>query len=173
MCPTVIAGAVTRWQRRREIDEASGGSRPGGRAATNWWNHEASTRCKSRCVTRCDDATGGRRLLAAKQWVAGRASRPIPDSLRDTADMANDESSNWRPGGPRHDSTDERSERILEQLLTVEEVSTLLKVPKSWIYNRTRKRGMDRLPYFKLGKYLRFDERSIERFVEHQRRKSP
>ena len=34
MCPTVIAGAVTRWQRRRDFDEASGGSRPGGRAAT-------------------------------------------------------------------------------------------------------------------------------------------
>lgn len=41
----------------------------------------------------------------------------------------------------------------LEKLLTVDEVAALLKVPKSWVYERTR-RGT--IPHLKLGKYLRF-----------------
>ena len=38
-------------------------------------------------------------------------------------------------------------------LLTLEETAALLKVPKSWIYERTRKGA---IPHLKLGKYLRF-----------------
>jgi excisionase family DNA binding protein len=41
-------------------------------------------------------------------------------------------------------------------LLTVQEIAALLKVPVSWVYERTRRRGRDRIPHFKLGKYLRF-----------------
>jgi excisionase family DNA binding protein len=41
-------------------------------------------------------------------------------------------------------------------LLTVEEVAELLKVPVSWVYEHTRKRGLDRIPGFRLGKYWRF-----------------
>ena len=48
-----------------------------------------------------------------------------------------------------------------EELLTVEEVAEILKVPKSWVYGRTRRRGAERLPHIKLGKYLRFDEVAI------------
>ena len=33
----------------------------------------------------------------------------------------------------------------LSELLTVEEVAALLKVPKSWVYEHTRKRGIERL----------------------------
>ena len=39
-------------------------------------------------------------------------------------------------------------------LLTVEEVAELLHVPLSWVYERTRKRGVDRIPGFRLGKVL-------------------
>lgn len=87
--------------------------------------------------------------------------------------MANDESFNWKRSVLREDGKDARSDRLMEQLLTIDDVATLLKVPKSWVYERTRRRGVDRLPFFKLGKYLRFDERSIKRFLEHQRRASP
>jgi predicted DNA-binding transcriptional regulator AlpA len=38
-------------------------------------------------------------------------------------------------------------------LLTVEEVAALLQVPRSWVYDRTRKRGVERIPGFRLGKY--------------------
>jgi excisionase family DNA binding protein len=40
-----------------------------------------------------------------------------------------------------------------DELLTLEETAALLKVPKSWIYERTRKGA---IPHLKLGKYLRF-----------------
>ena len=43
-------------------------------------------------------------------------------------------------------------------LLSIEDVAELLKVPVSWVYERTRRRSMDRLPGFRLGKYWRFRE---------------
>jgi excisionase family DNA binding protein len=42
-----------------------------------------------------------------------------------------------------------------EALLTVHEVAQLLRVPVSWVYERTRRRGTERLPHLKIGKYLR------------------
>jgi excisionase family DNA binding protein len=51
------------------------------------------------------------------------------------------------------------------ELLTVQEVAALLKVPKSWIYDKTRRRGQDALPHVKLGKYLRFDETSVRAWL--------
>ena len=57
----------------------------------------------------------------------------------------------------------------MDDLLTVDEVAHLLKVPKSWVYERTRGRGADRLPHIKLGKYLRFEERAVTAWVEAQR----
>jgi len=57
----------------------------------------------------------------------------------------------------------------LEELLTVEEVAMLLKVPKSWVYERTRRRGIERLPHIKLGKYLRFEEKAVKRFLGRKR----
>ncbi len=55
------------------------------------------------------------------------------------------------------------------ELLTVAGVARLLKVPISWVYERTRRRGADRLPHFKLGKYLRFSEREIIAWLERIR----
>jgi excisionase family DNA binding protein len=54
----------------------------------------------------------------------------------------------------------------VDELLTVEEVATLLRVPKSWIYQHTRKRDKERLPHVKLGKYLRFFASDIRKFLE-------
>ncbi|NIV37714.1 MAG: helix-turn-helix domain-containing protein, partial [Anaerolineae bacterium] len=54
----------------------------------------------------------------------------------------------------------------LAQLLTLEEVAERLKVPKSWVYERTRRRGLDRLPHLKLGKYLRFEEAEVRDYLE-------
>ena len=55
-------------------------------------------------------------------------------------------------------------------LLTVEEIATILRVPKSWVYERTRRRGLERLPHLKLGKYLRFRLCEVEGFPEKLRR---
>ncbi len=57
---------------------------------------------------------------------------------------------------------------VLQELLTVEEVAALLKVSKSWVYEHTRSRGVprsERLPYVKVGKYVRFDARQVREFL--------
>lgn len=45
-------------------------------------------------------------------------------------------------------------------LVTVPELARRLHVKPSWIYERTRRRGQDRIPHFRLGKYVRFDPTS-------------
>ena len=57
----------------------------------------------------------------------------------------------------------------MDRLLTVEEVAEILQVPTSWVYERTRRRGLERLPHVKLGKYLRFEERAVRDFLDRQR----
>ena len=47
------------------------------------------------------------------------------------------------------------------QLLTVSEIAETLKVPVSWVYERTRRRGTERLPHMKIGKYLRFRKEDV------------
>lgn len=54
-------------------------------------------------------------------------------------------------------------------ILTVEDVAELLRVPISWVYERTRKRAADRLPGFRLGKYWRFREADVLAWLERQR----
>ena len=57
----------------------------------------------------------------------------------------------------------------LQEILTVEEVAALLKVSKSWVYEHTRSRGTprsERLPYIKVGKYVRFDARALRAFIQ-------
>jgi len=40
-------------------------------------------------------------------------------------------------------------------------VAVLLHVPVSWVYGRTRKRSLGRLPGYRLGKYWRFREDEV------------
>jgi len=56
-----------------------------------------------------------------------------------------------------------------EELLTVEELADRLKVPASWIYQRTRRRGCDRLPHIKIGKYLRFEAEAVAAWLGKHR----
>ena len=56
-----------------------------------------------------------------------------------------------------------------DRLLTAEQVGEMYQVPKSWVYGRTRKRGVERLPHLKLGKYLRFEEGAVREFLERQK----
>jgi predicted DNA-binding transcriptional regulator AlpA len=57
----------------------------------------------------------------------------------------------------------------LVKLLTAEQVGEMYQVPKSWVYGRTRKRGAERLPHLKVGKYVRFEEGAVREFLERQR----
>lgn len=55
------------------------------------------------------------------------------------------------------------------ELMDVTETARLLRVPVSWVYERTRRRGKDRLPHIKLGKYLRFEIESVREWLNGQR----
>ena len=57
----------------------------------------------------------------------------------------------------------------IPRLLTVEDVSDLFQLPRSWVYERTRRRGIERLPHLKLGKYLRFEEKAVQEYLDRQR----
>lgn len=55
------------------------------------------------------------------------------------------------------------------ELLTVRQVAELLQVPVSWVYGRMRKRSLERLPAYRLGKYWRFDREEVSASVaRHQ-----
>jgi excisionase family DNA binding protein len=58
----------------------------------------------------------------------------------------------------------------LNELLTPDELCERLKMPRSWVYEKTRKRSSQRLPGFKLGKYWRFREEDVLAWLERQRR---
>jgi excisionase family DNA binding protein len=58
----------------------------------------------------------------------------------------------------------------LDELMTVSEIAAFLKVPVSWIYDRTRRRGNERLPHVKLGKYLRFSMPEVNEWLQKQPR---
>jgi excisionase family DNA binding protein len=56
------------------------------------------------------------------------------------------------------------------RLLTASEVAALLGVPRSWVYEQSR-RGL--IPTVELGRYRRFREGAIERMVEQLERGTP
>ncbi len=51
-------------------------------------------------------------------------------------------------------------------LLTVQEVAAILKVPVSWVYEHTRGNCREKLPYVKVGKYLRFFDVDISNYLD-------
>ena len=57
----------------------------------------------------------------------------------------------------------------MDELLTVQEVAEMFRVPPSWIYDRTRRRGPERIPHVKLGRYVRFKKKEVQQFIEDHR----
>jgi excisionase family DNA binding protein len=53
-----------------------------------------------------------------------------------------------------------------DHFLTVQEVAKLLQVPVSWVYGRTRRRSIERIPGYRLGKYWRFRQKEVLAWVE-------
>ena len=50
----------------------------------------------------------------------------------------------------------------MNAFLTIKDAQQLLKVPRSWLYERTRK---GEIPHVKLGKYIRFDREQLLAWV--------
>jgi len=59
-----------------------------------------------------------------------------------------------------------------EQLLTVDELAAYLKVPKSWVYSRTRARGPDTIPLMVCGKYRRFKLSEVMDWLKEQNKEA-
>ena len=59
-----------------------------------------------------------------------------------------------------------------EPLLTPEEAAEILRVKLSWLYQHTRRRTQDRIPFVKIGRYLRFREQDLAAYIEGRRGKS-
>jgi excisionase family DNA binding protein len=58
-----------------------------------------------------------------------------------------------------------------EPLLTPEEAAEILRVKLSWLYQHTRRRTQDRIPFVKIGRYLRFREQDLVAYIEGRRGK--
>jgi excisionase family DNA binding protein len=48
-----------------------------------------------------------------------------------------------------------------DDILTPEEVAARLKVPESWVYEKTRARCRNPMPCLRLGRYVRFDWNAV------------
>jgi excisionase family DNA binding protein len=55
---------------------------------------------------------------------------------------------------------------VSDRLLDVKETAALLNVPESWIYQHVRARAGEKLPHFKLGKYIRFSAKALMHWLE-------
>ena len=53
-----------------------------------------------------------------------------------------------------------------DELLTVEELATWLRKPRSWVYNRLGDLG---IPHYKIGNHIRFKLSEVERWLDEQR----
>lgn len=58
-----------------------------------------------------------------------------------------------------------KSNAEFDELLTVEELSALLKVSKNWIYQRIHSKTLP-FPYIKVGHYPRFPVSGVKKFLE-------
>jgi len=53
-----------------------------------------------------------------------------------------------------------------EELLTVAELASWLRKPRSWIYNRLTDLG---IPHVRLGNHIRFKRSEVEAWLDQQR----
>lgn len=54
-------------------------------------------------------------------------------------------------------------------LRTADEIAARLQVPRSWVYRAAREGA---LPSVRCGRYRRFDDRDVDRWIESQRDKA-
>jgi len=106
----------------------------------------------------------GLRLAVSPTARSERPSRTLTKVQGSTVAALASEVPNLLLSDAMHETT-ERGTRHEGQLLTVQEVANLLRVPVSWVYGRTRKRSLERLPAYRLGKYWRFRETEVMEWI--------
>ncbi len=60
-----------------------------------------------------------------------------------------------------------------EDILTPKELARRLKVPESWVFEKTRARQRNPLPALRIGRYLRFDWPAVALWLESTVKPSP
>jgi excisionase family DNA binding protein len=58
---------------------------------------------------------------------------------------------------------------MLDDLLDVDELAALLKVPPSFVYDKCRRAERNPLPFLRCGKFLRFRRSDVEAWLELRR----
>ena len=66
--------------------------------------------------------------------------------------------------------TSEQLQLPLSPYLTIEQVASLIGVPKSFIYRRTARGHGDPIPHYRIGGHLRFKLADIEQWIEGHRK---
>ena len=61
---------------------------------------------------------------------------------------------------------------IGDELMTVNDAARFLRVTVSWVYEHTRDDAEDRLPFVKIGKYVRFERTDLREYVDAKRHAS-
>lgn len=56
----------------------------------------------------------------------------------------------------------------IDRLLMPEEAAEILRVKVSWLYQHTRRRSQDRIPFVKIGHYVRFREKDLLAYIDRQ-----
>ena len=64
---------------------------------------------------------------------------------------------------------DQAAVAVGDELLTVNDAARFLHVTVSWVYEHTRDDAEDRLPFVKLGKYVRFDRTDLRALIDAKR----
>lgn len=54
------------------------------------------------------------------------------------------------------------------RLLTPGEAAERLRVKVSWLYQHTRRRSQDRIPFGKVGHYVRFREEDLQTYISQR-----
>lgn len=54
------------------------------------------------------------------------------------------------------------------ELLTVDELAAQLKIKKSWLYQRSREKGSDAMPLYRIGKYLRYNPNEVLAWIRRK-----
>lgn len=128
---------------------------------------DAKTQSANREVPASLGPHGSRRCMQTRldsQHVRQTALQPKTNFGSDSAAQGDTNSS---PRDAANPAATEGSERH-SHLLTIQEISNILHVPVSWVYGRLRKRALDRIPAYRLGKYWRFREAEVMEWISRQ-----
>jgi len=98
--------------------------------------------------------------------VSADATRTVHASTEDDMNRA------IVTGDAQHSNGSHVDRIVGDELLTVQDAARFLNVSVSWVYEHTRDDAEDRLPFVKLGKYVRFDRTDLREYVDAKRHAS-